>query len=87
MAKAYKNLTGPGPCARISSIERGLQKKSNYQPKQLERSIKGKDIVVLKEEHNRRKKRVQWLEGSRWLARKSQQNRIKARLDCNEKQK
>ena len=42
MVKAYKNLTGPGPCARISSIERGLQKKSKYQPKQLERSIKGK---------------------------------------------
>ena len=64
MAKAYKNLTGPGPCARISSIERGLQKKSKYQPKLLERSIKGKDIVVSERRSIIAGKRgVQWLEG------------------------
>lgn len=65
MAKAYKNLTGPGPCARISSIERGLQRKSNFQPKIMERSIKGKDIVVLKEEHKRRKKKKPLARGIR----------------------
>ena len=57
LVQSFKNLTGPGPCARISSIERGLQKQSNYKAKKVDRTIKGKDIVVQKQEHIRRKKK------------------------------
>ena len=52
--KAFKNMTGPGPCTRLSSIERGLYKQSNFAPKKLARTFEGKDIVVAEEEHNRR---------------------------------
>ena len=66
LVQSFKNLTGPGPCARISSIERGLQKQSNYKAKKVDRTIKGKDIVVQKQEHIRRKKKkpmARWIKG------------------------
>lgn len=54
LSESFKRMTGPGPCTRLSAIERGLQKQSNFKPARLPRTVKGKDLVVTEKEHLRR---------------------------------